>query len=211
MTFFNIPRLIQRIMEILKIVINIIKIMKHNFILVVCLVMISCQEQSFLTETKDSKIENLNHCQKGMQRLVFSSPDDIETLLSQIGNGTLSHTRASELISDNKDPFVSLIEANKIKVLSSLTQEQRDSIKNDEDDLEFCPSDSVIADIQFAQLLNAEREIQFSVGNTFNIKSVKFSTNDGVSLDCGVVYGAIKYNNEWRAARITKYSDKQKN
>lgn len=45
-----------------------------------------------------------------------------------------------------------------------MTPIQLDSIANDEEELEFCPSDSVIADIQFAQLLNADREIQ--VGQT---------------------------------------------
>jgi hypothetical protein len=49
-------------------------------------------------------------------------------------------------------------------VLSQLTPEQLKEIENDPDGLEFEPSDSVIADIRFAQLLNAEREIQ--VGDT---------------------------------------------
>lgn len=48
--------------------------------------------------------------------------------------------------------------------MSSLTIAQLDSIANDEDELEFCPADSVIADMRFAQLLNADREIQ--VGQT---------------------------------------------
>ena len=48
--------------------------------------------------------------------------------------------------------------------MSSLTPMQLDSIAKDSEELEFCPADSVIADIQFAQLLNAEREIQ--VGQT---------------------------------------------
>lgn len=67
-------------------------------------------------------------------------------------------------LSDNEELFESLVEANRKKVMASLTPAQLDTIRNDEEDLEFCPSDSVIADIRFAQLLNADREIQ--VGDT---------------------------------------------
>lgn len=41
---------------------------------------------------------------------------------------------------------------------------QLDSIRNDEGGLEYCPEDSVIADMQFAQLVNEAREIQ--IGET---------------------------------------------
>lgn len=104
--------------------------------------------------------------QAGMQRIVASSPAEIELLIAQIGDGSTPRTRtlASTSFSNNEEPFVSLVEANRIKVMESLTPLQLDSIDNDEDELEFCPADSVIADIQFAQLLNAEREIQ--VGQT---------------------------------------------
>lgn len=83
-----------------------------------------------------------------------------------MGDGTVPMTRAlsSTNFSDGDASFVSLFEANRAKVMDALTPEQLDSIINDEDELEFCPADSVIADMQFAQLLNAEREIQ--VGQT---------------------------------------------
>ena len=44
--------------------------------------------------------------------------------------------------------------------MAKLTQAQTDSINTDEDSLEFCMSDSIIADDDFAQLLNATREIE---------------------------------------------------
>lgn len=103
-----------------------------------------------------------------MQRIVVSSPDDIESIISQMNDGGVAVTRAvssaTDSLSNNTEPFVSLVEANRIKVMESLTTAQLDSIANDEEELEFCPADSVIADIQFAQLLNADREIQ--VGQT---------------------------------------------
>lgn len=101
-----------------------------------------------------------------MQRVIASSPKEIEALIAQIGDGSKPVTRAvsSVKLSDNEKPFVSLAEANRIKVIEALNPLQLDSIANDEEELEFCPSDSVIADLQFAQLLNAERELQ--VGTT---------------------------------------------
>jgi len=128
----------------------------------------SCQDD--LTESEFESAKKVNHVEKqdGMQRIVVSSPDDIESLIAQMNDGGTMVTRAvsstSVSLSDNAEPFVSLIEANKTKVMKSLSTAQLDSIANDEEELEFCPADSVIADIQFAQLLNANREIQ--VGQT---------------------------------------------
>ena len=56
--------------------------------------------------------------------------------------------------------FLSLPNANKQKYLARFTQAQIDSINTDEDSLEFCMSDSIIADDNFAQLLNVTREIE---------------------------------------------------
>lgn len=50
-------------------------------------------------------------------------------------------------------------------------------------------------------------QFQFSIGRSVNLKNIKFSKNDGVELYRGIVYGAIKYNGKWLAARITKDSD----
>lgn len=47
--------------------------------------------------------------------------------------------------------------------------------------------------------------ITFSLGDVFRLKSIKIDPNDGVELYRGCVYGAIKYNGKWCAARIYKY------
>lgn len=136
----------------------------RNFIFyfILSLLCVSCNDDVVLSvnDLKDQVNETVT--QEGMQRVVASSPDEIKYLISQMGDGTKAHSRSLSSInySENEDPFVSLIEANRRKVMESLTKEQLDSILNDEDELEFCPADSVIADIQFAMLLNADREIQ---------------------------------------------------
>lgn len=129
------------------------------------IILSSCQDNAIIHDEKNPPESEYNQ-QSGMQRIVASSPEEIKQLISQIGDGTkpLSRSHSTVSLSNNEEPFVSLIEANRQKVMESLTPAQLDSIANDEDELEFCPADSVIADIQFAQLLNAEREIQ--VGQT---------------------------------------------
>ena len=128
----------------------------------------SCQDDLTQSEYDSAHKTNLVEKQDGMQRIVFSSPDEIESIISQMNEGGMAVTRAissaTASLSNNTEPFVSLIETNRTKVMESLTTAQLDSIANDEEELEFCPADSVIADIQFAQLLNADREIQ--VGQT---------------------------------------------
>lgn len=51
-------------------------------------------------------------------------------------------------------------------------------------------------------------EFGFSLGSSIKLVKVAFSGNDGVELYRGVVFGAIKYDGKWLAARITKNSDK---
>ena len=82
-----------------------------------------------------------------MQRIVFNSRDDLKNAIEQINEEETNYSRASELdlqFSNNEELFVSLVEANRRKVFESLTPEQLDSILNDEDELEFNPSDSII-------------------------------------------------------------------
>lgn len=53
-------------------------------------------------------------------------------------------------------------------------------------------------------------EFGFSLGNSLKLVKVVFDKNDGVKLESGRVYGAIKYNGKWLAARITKlHKDKK--
>lgn len=101
--------------------------------------------------------------EEGMERVVASSSAEIYDLIESMGEPGSPQTRTvlnNVNYSNNEETFQSLVEANRQKVMSSLSQAQLDSIRNDEDELEFCPDDSVIADIRFAQLLNADREIQ---------------------------------------------------
>ena len=131
-----------------------------------CLVLTACQDSITLADKEAENAINANKKEKGMQRVIASSTDEIKYLISQLNEDDFMPSRVllAPNLSNNEDEFVSLIEANRQKVMASLTPEQLDSIENDEDELEFCPSDSVIADIRFAQLLNADREIQ--VGTT---------------------------------------------
>lgn len=133
--------------------------MKKLLFLLFIVLLFSCSDD-FKSE-KNSNVEKVEK-EPGMQRVVASSTEEIQNLISQLQNGNESLTRAQidNKLSNNEDLFVSLVEANRKQVMESLTQEQRDSIANDDEELEFCPSDSVIADVYFAQLLNAEREIQ---------------------------------------------------
>lgn len=127
----------------------------------------SCQDtdieynQKSLAETQKDKKEQSVF-------LVFNSKGELAETISRMKRGErFISTRATRATLDSRPnvsiedlQFVSLLEANKQQFLKSLSREQLDSIKNDEDEIEFCMSDSVIADYEFAQLLNASREIQ---------------------------------------------------
>lgn len=141
----------------------------NNFIYFIfgVLLLCSCQDYSIAEEYTSSPSSE----QKGKSNsvfLVFSSKNELAETISKMKDGyKYIATRTSNNVSDETisessgtEQFVSLLEANKQEVMSSLSTEQLDSINNDEDDLEFCPSDSIIADYEFAQLLNASREIQ---------------------------------------------------
>jgi len=136
------------------------------YFLVGLLFLVSCQDESNL-ETNRSVFDTSIKKVEGMQRLIVSSRNDLGVLINSMGASTNPLTRAvleanNVQFSENEDKFVSLLEANRTNVMESLTEDQRLQIENDEDGLEYCPSDSVIADIKFAQLLNAEREIQIA-------------------------------------------------
>lgn len=103
--------------------------------------------------------------------LVFQSKEDLKKAINLMKNGISSTSvkkmqsikaRSVEMVEEGcSDPkFQSLIDAQKQLCMSKFTQEQLDSINSDEDDLEFCLEDSIIADYEFAQLLNSKREIQ---------------------------------------------------
>lgn len=58
----------------------------------------------------------------------------------------------------------------------------------------------------FAKWFPGDYKFGFSFGSSIQFKSFKIDPDDGVRLDCGVVYGAIKYNGKWIGARIYKTS-----
>lgn len=143
--------------------------MKHLFIILFgALLLCSCQDRGIESEITPSP------CQKQEENydafLVFSSREELAEAISNLRNGKqYDATRATNMSTVNTDKvnnngggmqFLSLPEANKQKYMAKLSQAQIDSINTDEDSLEFCMSDSIIADDDFAQLLNPSREIE---------------------------------------------------
>lgn len=130
----------------------------------------SCQDENVAEmQTKDSE-ESIT-ANDNSTFLVFSSKEDLKRAIDLMKEGhssTSVRKKCSIKIREVKleeggcsDPnFQSLLEVQKQLYLSKLTQAQLDSINTDEDDLEFCLEDSIIADYEFAQLLNSKREIQ---------------------------------------------------
>ena len=143
--------------------------MKHLFLILFgALLLCSCQDcgiESELTPSPCQKQEENNNA-----FLVFSSREELAEAISNLRSGKhYDATRATNMSTVNTDKvnnnnggmqFLSLPDANKLKYMAKLSQAQIDSINIDEDSLEFCMSDSIIADDAFAKLLNATREIE---------------------------------------------------
>ncbi len=141
--------------------------MKHFFlILLSALLLCSCQDCGIENEQIPTSCQKQEENNKAF--LVFSSREELAEAIANLKCGKhYDATRATNVTNVNTDnvnnetmQFVSLSEANKQKYMTTLTQAQIDSINTDEDDLEFCMSDSIIADDDFAQLLNVSREIE---------------------------------------------------
>lgn len=138
--------------------------MKNFFLFLIPILLSGCTDEllqpeaEVVTETKPKA--------EGMQRVKVYSRDQLRSLVECLDeNKVLSRSDYGEsLFTENEELFVSLAEANKQKVYSQLTAAQLREIENDPDGLEFEPSDEIIADMRFAQLLNADREIQ--IGDT---------------------------------------------
>lgn len=127
-------------------------------------IMASCHDEISLAPSGELKTTEEGVAESGMQRIIVNSRSEIEELLENADELQNPKSRASLNLnySNNEEKFISLLEANKQKVMSSLTQEQLNLLKNDPEEPEYSPSDSIIADIQFACLLNADREIQIN-------------------------------------------------
>lgn len=144
--------------------------MKKTLILILGVILMnSCEKYENETVENNQKTDLLEE-KDSNAFLHFSSKEELNNAINSINSGSNNAaTRASIVSADLStkkvnSEFISLIEANKKQTLEKLSQAQRDSIINDEDDLEFCLADSIVADYAFSQLLNAAREIQ--VGDT---------------------------------------------
>ncbi len=154
--------------------------MKQFFIWLVGFILLTACQEDVIQESKSVSNDSFGiELQEGMQRVVLNSREEIQSLIDQLGDptqpGSRSVVSADVLMSQNEEIFVSLVEANRRKVMESLTPEQLSEIENDPEGLEFDPTDSIIADINFAQLLDAKRQIQ--IGDTvfqYNDKGVGY-------------------------------------
>lgn len=138
-----------------------IKSIKKILLLLLILGVYSCQDNEIAEVTQKTITEKQNES----DFLVFGTRGELQNSIlslkriagSQVKDFATTRAAISVPIPEN---FHSLLESNKERCLSKLTVAQLDSVKNDPDQLEFCLSDSVIADYEFAQLLNADRMIQ---------------------------------------------------
>lgn len=135
--------------------------MKKILFLLLILGIYSCQDSEITEVTQKTITEK----QSESDFLVFRTKGELQSSIqtlkrlkdSQVKDFATTRAAISVPIPDS---FQSLLESNREKCLSKLTATQLDTIKKDPDQLEFCLSDSVIADYEFAQLLNANRMIQ---------------------------------------------------
>ena len=112
-------------------------------------IMASCHDEISLAPSGELKTTEEGVAESGMQRIIVNSRSEIEELLENADELQNPKSRASLNLnySNNEEKFISLMEANKQKVMSSLTQEQLNLLKNDPEEPEYSPSDSIIADI----------------------------------------------------------------
>ena len=99
-------------------------------------------------------------------RLSFTSKEELASVINQLKGGHRpARVRIRSLNEDSLaqvelQHFTSLLEANRKAVYETLSPEQLLEIESDEEGLEFCLEDSIVADAHFAALLNARREIE---------------------------------------------------
>ncbi len=127
--------------------------MKHEtFLLIVVILLIAfagCQNELDFTKEVLPKTRS-----GGASRMRFSSSEEVQTLLDQMQNGDYSSAKTKTYKSDN---FLSLNEFLIQTALNSLTEEELKQIQAD--GLVYDPEDTLIADPNFCDLLNADREI----------------------------------------------------
>lgn len=150
--------------------------MKNKYIYLILSAMTAltaCQDELALPADAPTKL-TISTNNTGKARVAVSSREELKNIINQleytdepmsrVASGVRPGLSLIPIDNSGDSIFTSLVEANRQAVMSTLTEAQLAEIQNDEDELEFCPEDSIIADIRFAMLLNKDREIQ--VGDT---------------------------------------------
>lgn len=137
---------------------------KILFMTLVSLMITSCQ-QELLNDPEEvsSDISVKKHA--GMSRKKFASRAQLAERISCLESMTaeMAETRAIVMpdeYTEGTEAFKSLYDSNKEQTLSSFSEAERHALENDEEDLEYQLADSIITDYYFAQMLNANREIE---------------------------------------------------
>lgn len=130
-------------------------------ILAIGLCLSSCEDtpvaiQSAIEPTSSPEISE----DEELPRIAIGSRSELKELIAQLEKNDVPSSRAVLMSTYQPNQFESLLDANIRKIKESLTKEELEQIEKE--DLDICPSDSIIADIQFTMLLNANREIQVS-------------------------------------------------
>lgn len=119
------------------------------------------------TDSDFTELETVNENQQetkpafSNEMLAFANSSSLNEAIDLINSGFDRNVATRVALNGyGSSNFKSLLESNKEKFYATLTPEQIQEIENDEDELEYCLSDSIIADYAFAQLLNESREIQ---------------------------------------------------
>lgn len=108
-----------------------------------------CQYESDITK----EVLQKTRC-RASSRMRFNSSEEVQSLLDQMQNGDYSNAKTKAYKSDN---FLSLNEFLIQTALDSLTEEELKQIQAE--GLVYDPEDTLIADPNFCDLLNANREI----------------------------------------------------
>lgn len=137
---------------------------KYALLLLVSLMVTSCQQELLNTPEEETPTQNVKK-HSGMSRMKFASREQLAERMSYMENMTaeMADTRAIVMpdeYTEGTEAFKSLYDSNREQTLNSLSEGERQSLENDEDDLEYQLADSVIADYHFALMLNANREIE---------------------------------------------------
>lgn len=139
--------------------------MKKAFLISLCAIALyACTDEDILFQQEQVNHSSItNDTSPG--RLIFSNKENLNDAINLLKQGyplEMLQTRSSDGKAQlsNETNFRSLYEANKQAYFASLSPEEISIIENDEDGLEFCLPDSIVADFYFSQLLNEDRIVQ---------------------------------------------------